>query len=378
MIRILAALISTILLVTFDCAAADLPRAASETGVKEVSKNLPVFPYAQGWFGADDAYSIPLTPTKSVWLFGDTLVANREAKLRSEYKSMPRNSVGISDCGRDTSCTIQYYWNDSSSAKPRSFFDTGREDEWYWPLDGIYNGGKLYISQMIVRPRKGSGPEDPFGFEIAGTQWFVVENPLDEPDKWRMKSRKLSGGDLWIGTSTFVNDGYVLFYSQVSAGEGKGYMTVLRVPTGKLDNPSEFLEYLGKDKKWRAGTPRGDAAVVIDQAISEMSVRYHPGPKKWVAISIGPEFPSNRMVARTADAPIGPWSKPVTIFEFPEMDPKTPGYDKDTFCYATKEHVEFGNSKMVVTYVCNSMQLQKTVANMNIYRPQVLVLGVPK
>ncbi len=40
-------------------------------------------------------------------------------------------------------------------------------------------------------------------------------------------------------------------------------------------------------------------------------------------------------------------------------------------------HVEFGNTRMVVTYACNS-QLKKTVANEEIYVPRVVVLDVPK
>jgi hypothetical protein len=345
---------------------------------KAVAKHLPTFPYEQGWLGADDAYSIPLTATKSVWLFGDTFVADPATTLRSKYRAMPRNSVGISECEANKNCTMTYYWNKAQSPKPRSFFDTGRDDMWYWPMDGYYDGKTLYLSLMIVRNKKGAGPGDPFGFEIAGTQWMVIGNPLDSPDRWHMSSKPLTNGGLWVGSSTFFFDKYVYFYSQVSAGEGKGYMTVLRAPSDKLADPSKHWEYLSTDNRWHAETPQGDASHVVNEAISEMSVRYHPNIRKWIAISGGGEFPSNRIVARTAESPIGPWSAPATIYEFPEMNPKNPIYDKDTFCYATKEHVEFGNTEMVVTYACNSMSLQKTIENMKIYRPQVVVLPVPK
>ncbi|HVZ16741.1 MAG TPA: hypothetical protein VG897_06470, partial [Terriglobales bacterium] len=211
---------------------------------KAVAKNLPTFPYEHGWFGADDAYSVPLTATKSVWLFGDTFVADPSTTLRSKYKAMPRNSVGISNCEAGKDCTMKYYWKDASSPNPRSFFDTGRDEVWYWPLDGYYDGSKLYLSLMIVQTKKGSGPEDPFGFEIAGTQWMVIDNPLDTPDKWHVNSKHLTDGDLWVGNSTFKDGQFVFFYSQVSAGEGKGYMTVLRVPSDQLADPSKHWEYL--------------------------------------------------------------------------------------------------------------------------------------
>ena len=54
----------------------------------------------------------------------------------------------------------------------------------------------------------------------------------------------------------------------------------------------------------------------------------------------------------------GPWSKPKSLdVNIPEVDPQSPLYDKNTFCYAGKEHIEFaGNGNRVVTYVCNSAE----------------------
>jgi hypothetical protein len=354
------------------------PKSNPDSEVKEVAKSLPSFPYSQGWLGADDAYSIPLTPTKSVWLFGDTFVADPGVTLRTKAKNMARNTVGISTCESSKECTIQYYWTDPKAEKPRSFFDTGREDIWYWPFDGFFDGKTLYLTAMIVRNKKGAGPEDPFGFEIAGTQWFTVHNPMDTPDKWKIDSKELTDDKLWVGSSTFGDGDFVYFYSQVPAGEGKGFMTVVRRAKSKLGEASGGWEYLGTDNKWRDGLPKGDSAKVIDQAISEMSVRYHPSVKKWVAISGGPEFPTNYIAVRTADTPIGPWSNPVKVFEFPEMNPQNAGYDKDTFCYATKEHTEFGNTKLVITYACNSFKLQRVIDNMSLYKPQVIVVDIPK
>jgi hypothetical protein len=189
----------------------------------------------------------------------------------------------------------------------------------------------------------------------------------------------MTGADLWPGVSIIPDGNFVLFYAEVSEGEGKGYMTVLRVPRAKVEDPPAVWEYLATDGTWRAGTPRGDARNVIDQPISEMSVRYHPAEKKWVAISPGPEFPSPRIVARTADSPVGPWSVPKTIFEFPEMKPSTPGYDKDTFCYAAKEHVEFEtDARMLITYACYSFSTPKAKENMQIYRPQVVIVELTR
>jgi len=342
------------------------------------SRSLPDFSYTQGWLGADDAYTVPITPDQSVWLFGDTFVGYKDTKRRSQSTAMARNSIGISVCEPGTECTMQYFWQKPYTAKPRSFFDTGTDDLWYWPMDGYLGGNTLYVALMAVRNKPNAKPEDAFGFEIAGTKLATIENARAQPDKWRVHIQDLTDSRLWAGTSIVPDGKYLLWYTHVSVAEGQGYMVVMRAPIDKMANPSGEWEYLRKDNHWAKGLAQEDALHVIDQAISEMSVRYHPSMKKWLALSTGPEFPSPRVVARTADSAIGPWSSPQTIYEFPEMKRDTPGYDKDTFCYAVKEHIEFSETKIALTYACNSMALGKTMGNMNIYRPKPVVLDLPK
>lgn len=339
---------------------------------------LPEFSYTQGWLGADDAYSVPIGPDESVWLFGDTFVANRDTKQRSEYKVMVRNSIGISSCNAGSACTMQYFWQNPYTVKPRSFFDTSTDDLWYWPMDGYIDGKTLYVALMAVRNKPGAKPDDAFGFEIAGAKLATIQDVQSLPEKWQVSIQDLTDSRLWAGVSMIRDGSYVIWYTQVSKGEGHGYMIAMRVPREKMANPATGWEYLRKDNHWAAGLAGEDAMHIIDQPISEMSVRYHPSIHKWLALSTGPEFPSPRVVVRSADSPVGPWSAPQTVYEFPEMKRDNPGYDKDTFCYAVKEHVEFTDTNIALTYACNSMVVAKTIANMNIYRPRPVVLNLPK
>jgi hypothetical protein len=338
---------------------------------------LPEFNYTHGWLGADDAYSIPLSSTESLWLFGDTFVGSSETTLRNQAKTMVHNSVGISKCKHGKNCSMRYFWRDPNSPKPRSFFDTGTE-LYYWPLDGFLAGRTLYLALLAVRNKPGANLGDAFGFEIVGTKLATIDNVQIPPEKWHVGIQDLTDTHLWPGVSMVPDGKYVIWYTQVSEGEGRGFMTEMRLPRDKMAKPSGNWEYLNKDSHWVAGLPSKDAMHVIDQPISEMSVRYHPSLKKWLALSPGPDFPSPWAVVRSADSPIGPWSSPQKIYEFPEMKRDNPGYDKDTFCYAVKEHVEFTESKIALTYACNSMVLSKTMANMNIYHPRAVILDLPK
>ena len=291
---------------------------------------------------------------------------------------MVRNSIGISVCVPEKSCTMRYFWRSPDAAKPRSFFDTGTDDLWYWPLDGYVQGKTLYVSLLAVRNKPGATSKDAFGFEIAGTKIATIKNFYAPPEKWRPIIQDLSDAHLWIGVSIVRDGDYLIWYTQVSGGEGRGYVTALRTPTKEKPTFASAWQYLKQDGQWVPGLPQDDATRLIDQPISEMSVRFHSIIRKWVALSTGPEFPSPRAVARLADSPIGPWSSPQTIFEFPEVKVASPGYDKDTFCYAVKEHVEFTDTKIALTYACNSMVVAKAIANMQIYRPRAVVLDLPK
>jgi hypothetical protein len=291
---------------------------------------------------------------------------------------MVRNSIGVSSCDAGSACAMQYFWKNPYTVKPRSFFDTGTDDLWYWPMDGYIDGKTLYVALMAVRNKPGAKPDDAFGFEIAGTKLATIQDVQSPPEKWEVSIQDVTDSRLWAGVSMIRDWNYVIWYTQVSKGEGHGYMIAMRVPREKMANPATGWEYLRKDNHWAAGLAGEDAMHIIDQPISEMSVRYHPSIHKWLALSTGPEFPSPRVVVRSADSPVGPWSDPQTVYEFPEMKRDNPGYDKDTFCYAVKEHVEFTETKIALTYACNSMVVAKTIANMNIYRPRPMVLNLPK
>src|SRR5580658_1951309 len=147
---------------------------------------LPEFDYTHGWLGADDAYSVPMAPGKGLWLFGDTFVGGENTELLSQAKTMVRNSVGISICKANADCTMRYFWQHPADPKPRSFFDTGTDDLWYWPLDGFFEGKTLYISLLAVRNKPGPQSNDAFGFEIAGTKLATISNPHASPDKWHV------------------------------------------------------------------------------------------------------------------------------------------------------------------------------------------------
>ena len=110
-----------------------------------------------------------------------------------------------------------------------------------------------------------------------------------------------------------------------------------------------------------------------------MSVRYHADLGKWVAVMIGHGFPRGKIQYRTAPALTGPWSDGQTIYRIPDVQPGSPGYDRDTFCYAAKEHPEFETpGELLFTYVCNTFTVKKLTTNLGIYFPKSVIVPMPK
>lgn len=335
----------------------------------------PNFPYKDGWLGGDAAYSIPLSASKSLWLFGDSFIAGTSQSSR-DGAHFVRNSIAISTCDVQKNWNIRYYWGQSNHSTPTAFFNSKTNDYWYWPLDGFLYRGHLYVA---IAKLKNKPTEKLFSFETVGVYLAKVSNLSFPPNQWKVEYMKLTEGVAYYPGSTIVlQDKYAYFFTVYEDVARKhSHMILCRLPLSKLDKPAAHLQYFAEDKSWKRGLNGEDAAVVIETGHSEMSVRYHSELKQWLAVS-GGDFLSNKIMLRTAPALTGPWSQQQVIYEIPEMSPTNLGRDPDTWCYAVKEHSEFSwANKLSVTYACNSTKPEKLISNMDIYRPQTLAIELP-
>ena len=211
----------------------------------------------------------------------------------------------------------------------------------------------------------------------------------DDPHKWDynyidLTSELPSEISAFAATSVVYND-YVYFYPfyVYSKDNLKLFGNILaRIPTNKIDNPVGAVEYFTQDGTWQSNLNPGKVKIVLDAFASELSVRYHPADRKWIAVYLSINNKGDQLFYQTADKLEGPWSNPKPLgTKVPEVDHQSPLYDKGNFCYAGKEHIEFSKGKnLVVTYVCNSsedMQSQTNFIRRNLflYRPVVREIG---
>ena len=335
----------------------------------------PGFPFNDSWWGADAAYSIPLPDARSVWIFGDTLYGDHRVVEGTEPR-MVRNSIGVSTCD-DHGWKVDYVIRRDDHGQPKDFFEAQHKGTWYWALDGFFYNNDLWVTLLCVRnaPKTTSAA---MGFATCGTDLTRVSGLEADPQRWSIKYFALvpNGVHAYPSATAVVDGDYAYIFALLESDSRP--MLLTRIPLDGLNAPAEHLQYLSKGGTWKPGLKPADAMHVMKRGNTEMTVRYHPLLKKWVAIMNDPKLFSGKIVARTAPKLAGPWSEGMVIYRIPEVQKGQPGYDQDTFCYAAKEHPEFRRpGSLLITYACNTMNVPKLMTDLDIYFPKVVRVPFP-
>jgi hypothetical protein len=291
---------------------------------------------------------------------------------------MVRNSIGISTCDSRSGWKINYIIRRGDKGQPVDFFQAQHNGTWYWALDGFFYENDLWVTLLCVR----SSPKtthSAMGFETCGADLARISGLENDPQHWDVMYFPLvpDGIHAYPSATAVVEGDYVYMFALREADSRP--MLLTRIPLDGLDAPAEHLQYLSKSGNWKTGLTPVDAMPVMKHGNSEMTVRYHPELKKWIAVLSYPKLFSDKIVVRSASQLAGPWSKGKVIYRIAQMQKGKAGYDKDTFCYAAKEHPEFRRpGSLLLTYVCNTMNVRKLTSELDIYFPQVVRVPFPR
>ena len=313
------------------------------------------------------------------WIFGDTLYGDKRV-VTGEVPAMVHNSLGISRC-ENGKWNIDYAIKRDAKGNFDSFFKPQQNNgTYYWALDGVEHkvdhNDELWITLLCVRNRPNSNAFA-LGFEICGADLARVTDLKKNPQDWKVSYFSLvpEGVHANPSASTVIDGNYLYIFTQDENGSRPEILT--RIPLSGLDDPKKNLQYLGSDDEWHPGLTPAKAKTVMRGGPSELTVRYHPELKKWIAVHVDPTLFSDKVLLRTAPSLIGPWTDGEVIYRIPELQKGSPGYDPDTFCYAGKEHPEFEKpGELVFTYVCNTMKPKK-LEHEDIYYPKVVRMPMP-
>ena len=344
------------------------------TGRAQTSPCSASFPLERGkplgWQGADAAYSIPLPDGRDVWIFGDTLFGPERLVVGNDPR-MVHNSLGISTCEGGKWHIDYVIRHDATTRKALSFFSPMDPKHWYWALDGFYANGDLWVTLLCIRHPSNPAPAG-FDFESCGSDLAQISGLNKDPQHWIVKVHPLvpDGVKAYPSATTVVHDGYAYLFAIYENGTRP--LLATRIALAKLNDPAANLEYLAADGAWKPGFDPMKAKEVMAKGSPELSIRYHPERKQWLALMVDPSLFSDKIILRTAPDLAGPWTDGKVIYTIPEMQPG-PRHDKNIFCYAGKEHPELeSSSNLVFTYVCNTISPPQLEARSDIYHPQVI------
>jgi hypothetical protein len=334
----------------------------------------PKFPFLDQWLGADVGSSVRLPDGRDFWIFGDTLYGEKRVVTGNDPK-MVRNSIGMSTC-KNGEFKIHYTIR-RKDKKEADFFTPRLPNTWYWALNGAYYKGDIWVTLLCVKTAPSESAA--LGFKGCGADLAHItgiSNP--DPQKWKIEFLELvpDGPESYPTAVAVFDKEYLYIFSVNDFGDHSQVVT--RVPVSKLNEPKKNLEYLATDGQWKPGFDPKNAKAVMAKGSSEFTIRFHPELKKWVAVMFEPGWMSSKVIVRSADELLGPWTDGKEIYNTPEMQKDSKGYDPDTFCYAAKEHTEYEKpGELVFTYVCNTMKPPKLPDLMNIYFPQVVRMKMP-
>lgn len=344
--------------------------AASPARASECTASFPLQSGGPlGWQGGDAAYSIPLPDGRDVWIFGDTLFGPKRF-VEGQNPRMVHSSLGISTC-KNGEWHLDYVVKHDAAGNAVSYFEPSNTAHWYWALDGFYANGDLWVTLLCMRhPSKPTSAG--MDFETCGSDLAQISHLDQDPQQWHVTLHALvsDGVKAYPSATTVVHDGYAYLFALYESGTRP--LLTTRIPLSKLSEPSANLEYLAVDGSWKQGFDPANAKEVMTQGSSELSIRYHPELKQWLAVMVDPAWFSDNVILRAAPTLTGPWSEGTLIYRMPEME-AGPKHDRNVFCYAGKEHPELEDgSDLVFTYVCNTLDPPELMSRHDIYVPRVI------
>jgi len=336
--------------------------------VETIPQYDALFTREKGWTGADGAYSLALSDTVTLWLYGDTWIGNI-VDGRHKDATMINSTIALQSGKDPSTASVSFFWQRTKDGKPAAFITPADGVGEFWLSHGVVADGKLYLFlTQIVK----TGEDSVFGFKQIGTSLAQIDSPNDDPLNWRLKQYKVpfgrysQNGNLCFGSAVMKDGGLIYIYG-CSEDWKKGIdgrdMIVARMPPDRIADFEKWRFWNGAD--WVADANK--VSGLFGGTATEYSVSFQPAMKKYVAVYTEYGMSAN-ILMRVSDTPIGPWSKPYKVYECPECR-----WHKTYFCYAGKGHPELsGPAELIITYACNSTDFWQMAQDARIYRPRFL------
>lgn len=320
-----------------------------------------LFARADGWIGADGAYSVAVSPKRTLWLFSDTWVGKVRDGRRTDA-TIVNNTVGVQE---GSGVRVTYSVARGPDGKPAALIVPADGRGWFWLQAGAADRGRL---SLFLNQVEKTDDKSVFGFRSVGLWLGTVADANRPPESWRVEQVKMPNAVFstdrtlaWGAAVLRVGDELYVYGTDERRGKGPPdrRMVVARVRAASVGTFADWRYF--RDGAW--GEDFQSATPLAGDIATEYSVT--PFGKRYLAVYTERGL-SPRIVGRTADRPWGPWSVPFLLYECPEMS-----HDKKLFCYAAKAHPALSSGQgVVVSYVVNSFDFWQVAREARLYWPR--------
>ena len=323
-----------------------------------------LFQRTNGWIGADGDFTVALTNGLTLWLFSDTFVGEARDGRRT-HATMINNSAAWQRGTDPAGARVEFFYGRAGDGKPSALVKPADGKGWFWLFDGAMVRGKLFLFLTQIEH---TGDKSVFGFRQIGAWLGEVSNPFAPPTQWRVVQQKIpfaqfgSNESRSFGSAVLVTNGFVYIFGTHERKGMSRTMILARVPE---TNAEDFASW-----RFRAGngwsTNVADAADLCAGMATEYSVSWLPELRRYVLICTENGL-SEKILARTAIEPWGPWGPATTVYRCPEA-----GWSNQIFCYAAKAHPMLAAKpdELIVTYAANSFSLSQVMDDARLYWPR--------
>jgi hypothetical protein len=306
---------------------------------------------------------VDLGDGRVLWLFGDTWIDPSGRGRRAEAR-MVRNSVAIQQGADPAGASIVFSWGTEGDDGPADFWPRDG-NEWYWPGHGIRLADRLVV--FLVREQ---AVDTGLGFQAAGWDAVLIDNPDDAPAQWRVRRlRSPPGPANLIVSGGVMRDGpYVYALASNEPADGLPVFLV-RWPAAALERGElSSARWWGGPRRGWTDDPSVFPAALFHGGQTELSLHRDPVTGGFLVVQTT-GFGAAELAVRHAQAPEGPWSEPRVVYRPPEFD------RPDIMIYAGKAHPGLWGGDLVLTYATNSFELADHLADPDLYYPRFVRLG---
>ncbi|MFF3570990.1 DUF4185 domain-containing protein [Nocardia jiangxiensis] len=312
-----------------------------------------------GWTGGDSTWSTALPGGREVFAFSDTFLPPITPPSRPADAGFVHNSLLVRDAEGHLSTIVG-----GTVAQPDSLLSPPDPADWFWLGAATYLDGALQIP-LTEWCSAGPGSLD---VTFVGSALARL-NPDDPHEPASITPWPRSRGIQW-GQWVQPEGAWTYVYG-IDPVAGRKYLHIARV--AGTDLRQRFSYWTGRG--W--SDSESDSARIADGVSAEFSV-HRLRANAYQLITMQDGALGNRITARYAPTPMGPFGPAVTLYLTPEAGGSGSYHDPAVYAYNAHIHPEFSTpTRLVVSYNVNSLNTapgSEVYRHASIYRPRFIVV----